>query len=513
MVLRLGTSAEAIVRPRATWRTSLRLRFPVCVPTRTLDPRPQRSSAAIAIPALVASFALGACQAPPRSEVAPETAIEQAAQLPAPLEFRVVGPEGGPLDEPDAADGALSVSEAVRRAVTSDPGLQAALARVRVALAQADQARLLPNPVLSVVFRAGEGSPQFEASFVQEFAQALQRPTRASAADNRLRAVAADSVVAALDVISEVQERYVDAQTFAALLPLLEERLGLVERLVTTSQARLDAGEGTRSDLVTLQAQRVELQVSIDRARLDERTSRLRLARLIGEPSAAATWTLDPWTAPELRRRSERDWTDAALIARPEIQALAWRLKALGDEAALVRLLPWEGASAGIDAQSGDGWQVGPSISAPLPIFDSGEARRAVNTAEQLEARHELTLAKRLVVEEVRVAYQGLAASTANLGRIERELIPLQRQRRQLAEDAYRAGQTDVTPLFLAEQDLRVAQTQAIEVEAQAARALVRLQRAVGGPGVAEQLADAGSATPPSMELAADRVVPLPHKP
>ncbi len=491
----------------------MQLRFPVCVPTRTLDPRPQRSSAAIATSALVASLGLGACQALPRSEVAPETAIEQAAQLPTPLEFRVVGPEGGPLDEPDAAEGALSIREAVQRAVTSDPGLQAALARVRVAQAQADQARLLPNPVLSVVFRAGEGSPQLEASFVQEFVQALQRPTRARAADNRLRAVAADAVVAALDVIGEVQERYVDAQSSAALLPLLEERLGLVERLVTTSQARLDAGEGTRSDLVTLQAQRVELQVSIDRARLDERTSRLRLARLIGEPSAAATWTLDPWTAPELRRQSERDWTDAALIARPEIQVLAWRLKALGDEAALVRLLPWEGASAGLDAQSGGGWQAGPSISAPLPIFDSGEARRAVNTAEQLEARHELTLAKRLVVEEVRVAYQGLAASTANLERIERELIPLQGQRRQLAEDAYRAGQTDVTPLFLAEQDLRVAQTQAIEVEAQAARALVRLQRAVGGPGVAERLADAGSAAPPSMQLAADRVVPLPNKP
>lgn len=511
--MRLGTSAEALARPRATWRAFLRLCFPVCVPTRTLDSRTQRSAVAIKIPALVASFALGACQAPPRSEIAPESAIERVAQLPTPLEFRVVGPEGGPLDEPDAADEGLSIRRAVERAVTSDPGLQAALARVRIALAQADQARLLPNPILSVVFRAGEGSPQFEASFVQEFVQALQRPNRASAADNRLRAVAADALVAALDVISEVQERYVDAQAFAALLPLLEERLGLVERLVTTSQARLDVGEGTRSDLVTLQAQLVELEVSIDRARLDERTSRFRLARLVGEPSAAATWTLDPWTAPELRRRSETDWTEAALLARPEIQALAWRIKSLDDEAALVRLLPWEGASAGLETQSGGGWQVGPSISAPLPIFDTGAARRAFNAAEQLEARHELTLAKRLVVEEVRVAYQALAASTANLGRIERELIPLQRQRRQLAEDAYRAGQTDVTPLFLAEQDLRVAQTQAIEVEAQAARALVRLQRAVGGPAVADRLADAGSAPPPLLQLAADRVVPLPNRP
>ncbi len=433
--------------------------------------------------------------------------------MPVPVELRIVGPDGGPLDEPDAADDALSLREAIQRAVTSDPGLQAALARVRIAAAHADQARRLPNPILSVVFRGGAGSSQFEASFVQEFVQALQRPSRASAADNRLRAVAADAVVSALDVISEVQERYIDAQTSSALLPLLEERLGLVERLVATSQARLDAGEGTRSDVVTLEAQRVELQVSIDRARLDERTSRLRLARLIGEPSANASWTLDAWIAPDLRRRSERDWTDAALIARPEIQALAWRLKALGDDAALIRLLPWESASVGLDAQRDGSWQVGPSISTPVPIFDSGDARRDSNLAEQLEARHELSLAKRRVVEDVRVAYQSLAASSANLRRIERELIPLQRQRSELAEDAYRAGQTDVTPLFLAEQDLRVAQTQAIEVGAQAARALVRLQRAVGGPGTAEQLADADSATPPSMQLAVDRFAPQPTKP
>lgn len=513
MVLRLGTSAEALVRPRATWRTSVRLRFLACVPSRTAGVRPQQPSAAVALAALVTAFALGACQAPPRSEVSPVRAISDAAQLPVPLEFRTVGPEGGPVDEPDQVDGVLTLGEAVRRAVTTDPGLQAALARVQVSIAQADQARLLPNPVLSVVLRAGEGSPQFEASFVQEFVQALQRPTRASAADNRLRAVAADAVVGALDVISEVQERYVEAQTSATLLPLLEERLALVERLVGTAQARLDAGEGTRSDVVTLQAQRVELQVSIDRGRLEERTSRLRLARLIGEPSSAATWALDAWTTPALRRRTEREWTDTALTARPEIQAIAWRLKALGDEAALARLLPWEGASVGLDAQHDGGWQLGPSISAPLPIFDSGDARRALNTAEQLEARHDLTLAKRRVVEDVRVAYEALAASIANLGRIERELIPLQQQRRTLAEDAYRAGQTDVTPLFLAEQDMRVAETQAIEVEAQAAVALVRLQRAVGGPGVAEKFADANSLKATPVRVAADRSAPFPNKP
>jgi outer membrane protein TolC len=370
-------------------------------------------------------------------------------------------------------------------------------------MAEADQARLLPNPVLSIVFLAGEGSPQVEASFVQEFVQALQRPTRVSAADNRLRAAAADAVVAALDVISDVQESYVDAQSHAALVPILEERLGLLERLVSTARARLDAGEGTRADVVTLDAQRVELGVSIDRTRLEERTSRLRLARLVGQPSSEATWTLDPWKSPPTGGPSEREWTDAALLARPEIQAIAWRLRALGDEEGLLRLLPWEGAGVGVEAQRDGDWQLGPSLAAPLPLFDDGSARRSRTLAEQLEARHELTLAKRRVVEEVRVAHESLVASVANLDRIRRELLPLQRERRQLAEDSYRAGQTDVTPLFLAEQDLRVAQLQAVEVEAQAARALVRLQRAVGGPGVAERLASA-SFSDGSLRLASE---------
>lgn len=453
-----------------------------------------------------------ACGGLPRATVEPESAIAAAACLPGAIEFRLVGPDGGALDEPEPIPGELHVDEAVRRAVTTDPGLQAALARVRIAVAEADQARLLPNPVLSVVFRAGEGSPQVEASFVQEFVQALQRPTRASAADNRLRAVASDAVVAALDVISDVQESYVEAQSAAALVPIFEDRLRLVERLVSTARARLSAGEGTRSDVVTLDAQRVDLQVSIDRTRLEGRTSRLRLARLIGQPSSDAEWALDHWGNPGTRRHSEREWTDAALRSRPEIQAIAWRLRALSDEEGLLRLLPWEGASVGLDAQSDSGWQLGPSLSAPLPVFDDGSARRALIVAEQLEARHELTLAKRRVVEEVRVAYQSLAASTANLGRIRNELIPLQEQRRQLAEDAYRAGQTDVTQLYLAEQDLRIAQLQAVEVEAQAARALVRLRRAVGGPAVVDR-PSSDSSSAGSMTLASESKSPTPSQP
>ena len=434
------------------------------------------------------SLAMGGCQSPPRVDVDAARVVAESAGLAEPVVFREVGPEGGLIDEAEPTGDELTVADAVRRAVTTDPGLQAALARIRIAMADARQARLLPNPVLNVVVRWGPGKPQVEASLAQDFVQALQLGDRTSAADNRLRQVAAEAVTVALDVVSEVQERYSAVQASSALVPVLDQRLSLIDKLLATAQARLDAGEGTRGDVATLHAQQVELRVEIDQAKLSEREDRLRLARLIGEPSGTATWRLDGWSVLAGGMLPEAAWVNAGLQHRPEVKAIAWRLKALGDDEALARLLPWEGASIGVDGQRDDGIYAGPAVSTPLPIFDMGQARRARVTAEQLEARHELTLAKRKVVEEVRVAFQTLAASSANLARIQNELIPLQEQRRKLAEDAYRAGQTDVTGLYLAEHDLRVAQAQSIEVERQAANALVRLQRAVGGVGVASPL-------------------------
>lgn len=468
--------------------------------------RSDRGAASVAAIIAITGLTLQGCHSTPKVDSEAAQSISTAVGLAVPIEFKVVGPEGGPLDEPseDAETvSRLTLSDAVRRAVTTDPGLQAALARVRMAMADADQSRLLPNPVLNVVLRWGPGKPQIEASLAQDFVQALQIPRRSSAADNRLRQTAAEAVTVAIDLASETQERYAAAQASASLIPILQERLGLLDKLTEIANSRLNAGEGTRSDLTVLQAQRVELSVEIDQATLTEREERLRLARLVGTPSSAATWTLDPWTAPAIDIQSETRWIDAALTQRPEVQAIAWRLKALGDDEALVRLLPWEGASAGVDVQRDDKWFAGPSVSTPLPVFDMGQAKRARVTAEQIEARHDLTLAKRKIVEEVRVAYSTLNASVANLSRIRTELIPIQEQRRSLAEDAFRAGQTDATGLFLAEQDLRLARLKAIEVERQAATALVRLERAVGGPGVLARTSAASVSAEPTSAKAA----------
>jgi outer membrane protein TolC len=110
------------------------------------------SRAAVPCIVTVLIVLLSGCAAT-RPDPQAEAAAAQAVGLDGAIAFHT---EGGPLDEAEVGD-ALTLVDAVRRAVTTDPGLQAALARVRIAMADADQARLLPNPVLNCRAPLGTG--------------------------------------------------------------------------------------------------------------------------------------------------------------------------------------------------------------------------------------------------------------------------------------------------------------------------------------------------------------------
>ncbi len=415
--------------------------------------------------------------------------------------------EGSPVDEPGEVAGTLTLSEATRQAVMTDPGLQAALARVRVSLADARQARLLPNPVLNIAVRFPErsGRPIVEASLAQDIVSILRMPRQSSAADHRLRQAASQAVTVALDIASEVQERYATSRAIDELLPVLERRHELVTAQVGRERDKLAAGEGNRQDVATLDAQRVELEVDLDDAQRRRRDERLRLARLIGRPSSPAEWPLEHWAQPRLKAAPEAAWIDAALVHRPEVQAACWKLAALGDENAVSRLSAMDGTRAGVTAERDDSWTLGPSLDIPIPIFDTGQARSQRASAERVEARHELSLARRRIVEEVRRAYDSFTRIESNLNRVRHELIPLQEQRRSLAEATFRAGHTDITPLHLAEQDLHAARARAIDLERDATIALIRLERAVGGAGAAATIDETPPIAVPSTTTVPER--------
>ncbi len=79
--------------------------------------RPQCTAIAAAV-----IFAVAGCSSTRVSIDSPEQ-IGRATGVDSPIEFRIVGPDGGPIDEPETTGTSLTLRDAVRRAVTTDPGL------------------------------------------------------------------------------------------------------------------------------------------------------------------------------------------------------------------------------------------------------------------------------------------------------------------------------------------------------------------------------------------------------
>jgi outer membrane protein TolC len=414
----------------------------------------------------------------------PASAIRQAARSSAAIEYQQVGL---PVDASPPLPGGLGLSDAITIALDQDPQLQASLARVRGALADAQQARLLPNPILSIVLRypEGGGKPTIEASLTAELLALLRRPGQISAADNRVRAAGSQVLIDALDLISDVQQRYAALQSIDAQLANLEQRRDVVTRLLESARARVQAGESSRLDVLPLDTARVQVESELLETRAERIDQQLALARLLGRPSSDAPWSVAPWQPAELADIDEKSWIAAALNHRPEIQAQRWELAALDDEAAIAGWTVLDDAEAGVDSERDDGtWGIGPSIAAPLPIFDWGQSRRDRAAALRVEARHKLVQVQRRAIEQVRRALASVRSNQQSLEMVRNQLIPLLQRRHDQTSQAYQVGETNITAVLLAEQELQEARARAIAIERKLATAHAALYRAVGGPGV-----------------------------
>lgn len=399
---------------------------------------------------------------------------------------------GQPIDvDSDTVQGELlTMPQATLLAVKNSPELAGALWKVRQAQADAQQERFLPNPILSMTVRFAErgGKPALEASLAEDFLSLLRRGRKISAADDKLRAASANALTQAISLVEQAQEQYLLTAIVDAELEILDQRRQLLDRLLQIANVRLKAGEGTRLDVTTLEAQLIELQAEQANFESERTQQRLTLARLIGRPTGNIDWKLDRVEATAAVSGTEKQWITAAFASRPEIESKRWELASLGEETALAFWSLFEGSDVGLMSQRDPDWQVGPSLTLPLPIFDNGQARKSKATAAQMQVVHELVAIQRQVVEEVRKAYAALADSRSAEAKVGKELLPLLEKRREQAEAAYRAGESDLTTLLLAQDTLATARAKWVELKEKAAVAAVKLERAVGGRGAAREL-------------------------
>jgi outer membrane protein TolC len=407
----------------------------------------------------------------------------------------------GPVDDGETAPAAgqtLEPGRAIRLTLQHDARIAAALAKVRVAEAEANQSRLLPNPILTLDYRFATKSAEnsvFEPAIAADLLSLLQKPAQIAAADHRLRGSAAAALVTVLDVMAEVQEAYVSACSADAEIENAERRRQRIQRLRDIGQQRLNAGEGTRLDLLTLDSQLMQATLAVSDLRLVRTEQRLKLARLIGFPRDSAEWRLAPVPPPtEGQTAAESAWIDAAIAHRPEIQVHRWELRALGADLSAAAFAALQGSDVGVHGERDPSWRVGPTLTTPLPLFDFGQAARAKVRALRAVALNELVQQQREIIQDVRLAHASYRHARETLQQYDQQLLPLQVNQTDQARLAYQAGEADLAILLLAENELELTRSKILELQEKVLIARIKLQRAAGGAAIADRLESAGAA-------------------
>lgn len=382
------------------------------------------------------------------------------------------------------------LDQLVQRAGSDSLSLQAAIARVEQARANARVAGAAQYPSLSL---GGSYVQDHDSSnnTGQLFAQASyevdfwgRNRALANSAGALAQASAYDLETARIGLDADVADTYFQVLS-------LDERLAVARHIADDAEHILQLVQtqshlGSSSDLEVEQQRNALQNFQATVSTLDQQrdAALYQLAVLVG--SAPEGFRLQHSGLDGIQLPEARAGLPAGLLSqRPDIQAAEARLQSANFDvgAARAAFLPniSLGALVGSDIRATTGlWQLAASLSQPL--FDGGllegqlQADRA--HASELVADYRQSVLQALQDVETQLSANARLAQTQ---RIDQDAVDSARKAADLAQVRYRLGSTDFLTLLTVQRTLYQAEDSLLQVRLQRLQASVGLYRALGG--------------------------------
>jgi outer membrane protein TolC len=414
-----------------------------------------------------------------------------AADEPPPLEKNTIDPP------PKAAGGALSLEEAIKRAVLRHPTTEVAEQEIRRAEGLARQARAawLPTLTANGIYTRLDADRKLNGNTILSANQlsgnlALTVPIvagKAWAAHDRTTENIEIQKTLGLDT-----RRTIAIATARAYLTVIAQKRVLLsaERAEVTAKAheeyaksRLAGGVGNRLDAVRASEERATATVQVKNQLTALSRSQEALGVLVGEEKG-----IDAAEDPILAAPGSVESAMGQAAKRPDIAAQRERL----ESAQRAVKQSWYDYLPVLSAVAQPFYQNPPSFTQPLtgwqaqlilaiPLFDGGlryglaDERRAL----EAQAKARLELALRQARADVRIAFDAMRlADEALIGA--REAAQLSREALELAELAYRSGATSNIEVVDAERRAHETETASAVAEDASRQARLDLLEACG---------------------------------
>jgi len=281
-----------------------------------------------------------------------------------------------------------------------------------------------------------------------------------------------------------VRRAYFGQMVAEQRLTILREQRDISIRTRDTAQARLDAGDVPRLEVMQAELALAAVENEATAAEGTSTAARAALNALLAQPLNTPTvlsTTIDEAAPPT---------TDAALMlaqtASAELISLDRQIETqrariqLAQSLRVPDLTPTFTFTHRAEPEFTYGWRAGAAVT--LPLFTSHRAGVLVEqtTLDQLTAQRQATLLR--IQGEVTATSQRAQAQRELFLRYRDQIIPQAQQVEQLAQDAYQLGQTGIGPLLTALQATRDVRLRSLDAIDQFQTALADLERAIGAP-------------------------------
>jgi cobalt-zinc-cadmium efflux system outer membrane protein len=372
----------------------------------------------------------------------------------------------------------LTLEQALEMAESLQPQLAEARAMIEAAEGRAWQAGAFPNPeaILGAQQMPFSGSAPNEKEYVAGIGQTIPLSRRLSKArqvellDREIRARGLE--VKRQDIRKRVHSAFATALYQEKAFQAQSQILQNCDKVVATTQARVEAGDALREDLARVEMEFARAKVELQRAESLREQALVTLASAMGDAmlsvkslagSLEATFeipTLESLVA-NLSAQPESAQADAdirARIARVEL-ARSERIPDVKVEVLYHRL----------EASEENTFDLG--LSVPLPIFNRNQGRLREVRAEVAAAEARSRMTHNELAARLRESYLQLTAALAHSRMLKAEVLSRADTILKNAEARYAAGDISLAELLPVRRDWAATQISYLESLRDAVRA------------------------------------------
>ena len=385
----------------------------------------------------------------------------------------------------------LSLQDAEKRLLDANPTILQARAAVAGARAGIDIAGARPNPIVTASVtsinptRSGNGGywdrPVDNVLRVDQMIErGDKRDLRLAAADRNLAATGLDLDNTIRLARIELASAWVDLRAAREVRRIADENAALARRAADAAEVRGKAGDLAGVDVARFAADAARVANDAVQAELALSRARIALARLLGNRVPAGTLqTTDDWPGDEAVALSPTDAERVDILTARQRVAQASALRELA------RAQRTRDVSVGVQYEHypPDGRNTyGVSISVPLFLGYDYRGDIARSEADFTAAEQQLDATRQSVASEQARLQAELAAARSRHARLRDVVLPAAERAGRGADVAIQKGGMSLTDYLDTQRNLRAARIEAVQAQADVARAALMLRLAGATP-------------------------------